>query len=72
MKSILGILVAVGLLAWGIVHLDACATTGPNPCIGSAKARELMPCTCPATLNPGCEPWITDTKRPDAGQGADR
>lgn len=45
--------------------LPSCAT-GPNPCIGSASDRETMPCTCPATLNPGCEPWLTDVKKYDA------
>lgn len=72
MKSFCGIIVALALLAWGMTRLGGCATTGPSPCIGSAKARETMPCTCPGTLNPGCAPWITDATRRDAGQGEDR
>ena len=63
----LGILFGLGLMALAVV-LASCAT-GPNPCIGSAKDRELMPCTCPATLNPGCAPWPTDTKAPTTPDG---
>ena len=56
----------LGLLAFAVT-LPGCATgpnPKPNPCIGTAKDRETMPCTCPATLNPGCMPWITDAKKP--------
>jgi hypothetical protein len=45
----------------------SCATTGPNPCIGTYAQRQTMPCQCPGTLDPVCPPWITDAVRADGG-----
>ena len=53
----------LALLALAI-SLHACATTGPDPCIGSYAARLTMPCYCPGTLDDSCYPWPSDAKKP--------
>lgn len=60
-SKVVALAILVAALAAG------CATTGPNPCIG--KMAVDLPCQCPATANPGCEPWITDEKRPTPDGG---
>ena len=52
------LVVAFGLLC--AFRFVGCATTGPNPCIGSYAARQTMPCTCPGTLDPACAPFPDD------------
>jgi hypothetical protein len=47
----------------------ACATTGPNPCLGPASARPSMPCQCPGTTDPSCYPFPSDAKKPPATEG---
>ena len=72
MKAILGLLVAIGIIACAVAFGPGCATgpdPKPNPCIGSYEARKTMPCQCPGTLDPTCLPWLTDSTRRDAGQG---
>lgn len=66
MKTICGICVALGILAYLLGGGAGCAH-GPNPCIGPASARPTMPCTCPGTTDPACYPFPSDATRTDGG-----
>lgn len=69
MKSLAGILLALGLLAYGMAHLGGCATWHQDweaKC-GPQVDPLLMPCSCmnPRTLS--CPPPPSDAKRKTDG-----
>jgi hypothetical protein len=70
MKSLCGLLTAVALLGWAIIHLGGCSLIN-KPC------ADPMSCNCPTSPNPACAPWPDDNgdnpstmakrNRPDGG-----
>jgi hypothetical protein len=67
-KTLLGIFVAMGALAWFLTFGAAGCAHWPAPDPACQGDPALMPCTCMNPRSPQCPPVPSDaTKKPDGG-----
>jgi hypothetical protein len=56
--------IAIGFLFLALLAF-ACYPHGPTPC--APNDTSCLPCNDPASTNPTCIPFPSDTRRPDGG-----